>query len=92
MVTREIGKSGLKATVVGLGTWAAGGDNAWGGKDDKTAVQAIKAGIDGGINIIDTAPSYGFGHSECLVGEARNSVKLEQSDIKKMSADIEALS
>jgi len=67
---REIGKSGIKASVISLGTWAAGGDAFWGGRDDKNAIEAIKAGIDNGINLIDTAPAYGFGHSERLVGKA----------------------
>ena len=70
MVTREIGHSGIKATVIGLGTWAAGGDAAWGGRDDDMAVEAIKAAVDNGITLIDTAPAYGFGHSERLVGKA----------------------
>ncbi len=70
MIYREIGKSGMKASAVSLGTWAAGGDAAWGGKNDEMAIEAIKAGIDSSINLIDTAPSYGFGHSERLVGKA----------------------
>jgi methylglyoxal reductase len=70
MLYREIGKSGIKATVISLGTWAAGGDALWGGRDDDAAVEAIKAAIDSGINLIDTAPAYGFGHSERLVGKA----------------------
>ena len=70
MLYREIGKSGIKASVISLGTWAAGGDAFWGGRDDKNAIEAIKAGIDNGISLIDTAPAYGFGHSERLVGKA----------------------
>ncbi len=71
MFYREIGKTGMSASVVSLGTWAAGGDSAWGGiHDDATAIEAIIAGIDHGINLIDTAPAYGLGHSERLVGKA----------------------
>lgn len=78
MIYRELGNSGLKATVVSLGTWAVGGDTAWGGRDDDNAVEAIRAGIDSGINLIDTAPAYGFGHSEELVGRA---VKGRRSEV-----------
>jgi methylglyoxal reductase len=78
MIYREIGKSGLKASAVGLGTWAAGGDTAWGGRDDESAIEAINAAIESGINLIDTAPAYGLGHSEELVGKA---VKGRRSDL-----------
>lgn len=70
MIYREIGKSGIKASAISLGTWAAGGDSAWGERNDELAIEAIKTGIDSGINLIDTAPAYGFGHSEQLVGKA----------------------
>lgn len=67
---REIGQSGLLGSVVSLGTWAAGGDASWGGRDDRHAIEAIQAALDTGINWIDTAPAYGLGHSEQLVGQA----------------------
>ena len=71
MEKREIGKSGIMATAIGLGTWAAGGDSFWSEKtEDSKTVEAIRAAIDGGITLIDTAPRYGFGHSEELVGQA----------------------
>ncbi|MGI6031133.1 MAG: aldo/keto reductase [Eubacteriales bacterium] len=70
MKYREIGHSGIKTTVVGLGTWAAGGDACWGSQDDAITIRAIQEAIDRGINLIDTAPAYGFGHSERLVGKA----------------------
>lgn len=70
MIYREIGNSGIKAAAIALGTWAAGGDAAWGGRNDEMAVEAIRTAIDKGINLIDTAPAYGLGHSERLVGRA----------------------
>jgi methylglyoxal reductase len=70
MLYREIGKSGIKVTAISLGTWAAGGDSGWGGPNDEMAIKAIETAIDNGINLIDTAPAYGFGHSEQLVGKA----------------------
>ncbi|CAN7769948.1 aldo/keto reductase [Variovorax sp. LjRoot84] len=54
---------------VGLGTWAIGGW-MWGGTDDAQSIATIRAAVDSGINLIDTAPVYGFGHSEEIVGEA----------------------
>ncbi len=69
MRCRQIGKTGIKASVVGLGTWAIGGW-MWGGADDEKSIQAIQSALDNGINFIDTAPVYGFGHSEKVVGKA----------------------
>lgn len=67
--TRPLGSSGIQASVVALGTWAIGGW-MWGGTDDDAAIRAIHAAIYRGINFIDTAPIYGFGHSEQIVGRA----------------------
>jgi methylglyoxal reductase len=69
MKTRPLGSSGIQASVVAFGAWAVGGWR-WGGSDDKTSIAAISAGIDTGINFIDTAPAYGFGHGEEIVGKA----------------------
>src|SRR6202142_2691730 len=62
---------GIAAPVsrIGLGTWAIGGW-MWGGADDATSVATIRKAVDHGINLIDTAPVYGFGHSEEVVGKA----------------------
>jgi len=54
---------------VGLGTWAIGGW-MWGGADDALSIATIRNALDAGINLIDTAPVYGFGHSEQVVGKA----------------------
>jgi aryl-alcohol dehydrogenase-like predicted oxidoreductase len=59
----------LKATRIALGTWAIGGF-MWGGTDDAESIRTIHSAIDRGINLIDTAPVYGFGHSEEIVGKA----------------------
>ena len=69
MLMRPLGASGIEASAVALGTWAIGGW-MWGGTDEKDAVAAIQAAIDEGITLIDTAPIYGFGRSEELVGRA----------------------
>ncbi|UJR86723.1 aldo/keto reductase [Sandaracinus amylolyticus] len=59
----------IAASRIGLGTWAMGGYQ-WGGTDDDESVRTIHAALDLGINLIDTAPAYGFGHSEEVVGRA----------------------
>lgn len=59
----------IAASRVGLGTWAMGGFQ-WGGADDDESVRTIHAALDRGVNVIDTAPAYGFGHSEEVVGRA----------------------
>lgn len=63
----------MTITRVGLGTWAIGGGNwssAWGSQDDQQSIAAIHRALDLGINWIDTAPVYGLGHSEEIVGQA----------------------
>jgi methylglyoxal reductase len=69
MKYRTLGKSGIEASVVGFGAWAIGGW-MWGGTKRNDPQGAIRAAIDHGINLIDTAPMYGYGHSEELVGKA----------------------
>ncbi|WP_018098534.1 aldo/keto reductase [Sinorhizobium meliloti] len=66
---REIGRSGVAASAVGLGTWAIGGW-MWGGTDERESVAAIHASLDAGVTLIDTAPAYGLGRSEEIVGKA----------------------
>lgn len=69
MRTKPIGRSGIEASVVALGTWVMGGW-MWGGADEDESVAAVHAALDAGINFLDTAPIYGFGHSEIVVGRA----------------------
>jgi aryl-alcohol dehydrogenase-like predicted oxidoreductase len=54
---------------VAIGTWAIGGW-MWGGTDETESISTIRAALDHGINVIDTAPVYGFGRSEEIVGKA----------------------
>ena len=69
VLTRPIGRSGIEASVVGLGTWAIGGW-MWGGTDEQKSIAAIQASIDAGVSLIDTAPAYGMGLAETIVGKA----------------------
>lgn len=64
-----IADTSLTVSRIGLGTWAIGGW-MWGGADDDASVKTIHAAVDSGISLIDTAPAYGFGHSEEVVGRA----------------------
>ena len=73
MQTRKLGNSDLQITPLGVGAWAIGGGGmpfAWGPQDDGDSIGAIHAALDHGINWIDTAPIYGLGHSEDVVGRA----------------------
>jgi methylglyoxal reductase len=74
MKYRPLGKSGIQASVVGFGAWAIGGW-MWGGTKKNDPEGAIHAAIDHGINLIDTAPMYGYGHSEELVGAALKGIR-----------------
>ena len=73
MNLRKLGQSDLNITPIGIGAWAIGGGQwefAWGAQDEKESIGAIRAGLDLGINWIDTAAVYGLGRSETVVGRA----------------------
>jgi methylglyoxal reductase len=66
-----LGDSGLSSSVIGFGAWAIGGGTTWGGSsDDAQSIETIRAALDAGINLLDTAPAYGWGHSERLIARA----------------------
>jgi len=69
MLYRELGTSGIRASAVGFGAWAIGGW-MWGGTQEDDAIGAIHASLDLSVNLIDTAPIYGYGLSEEIVGKA----------------------
>jgi methylglyoxal reductase len=69
MRLRALGQSGIEASAIGLGTWAIGGW-MWGGTHEADAIDAIQASIDSGVTLIDTAPAYGLGRAEKIVGDA----------------------
>lgn len=73
MQTRQLGNTELKLSRIGLGTWAIGGGNwkfGWGPQNDDDSTRAIHRAVDLGVNWIDTAPAYGLGHCEEVVGRA----------------------
>lgn len=69
MEYRQLGNSNIKVTTLALGTWAFGGDRWWGKQKDLDSQETICRAIELGINFIDTAPIYGNGYSEKVVGE-----------------------
>jgi len=69
MKLADIPGTSLKLSPVAIGTWAIGGW-MWGGSDEAESIATIRAALEHGINIIDTAPVYGFGRSEEIVGKA----------------------
>lgn len=74
MIFRNIGNSGISASIVALGTWGISGWK-WGGADAGESIRAIRESVDRGVNLIDTAPIYGMGLAEELVGKAVKGVR-----------------
>jgi aryl-alcohol dehydrogenase-like predicted oxidoreductase len=75
--TRSLGAGGRQLSAVGVGTWALGGpstfdgrDAGWGEVDDAESSRTLHTAIDAGVTLIDTAPAYGAGHSELVIGQA----------------------
>lgn len=76
-----LGRSGLEITRVGFGAWAIGGGGwefGWGPQEDADSVAAIERALEQGVNWIDTAAAYGFGHSEQVVGRALAGMSADQ--------------
>lgn len=69
MQYRQLGNSNIEASVIGFGAWAIGGW-MWGGADENEARDAVAAALDAGITLLDTAPMYGYGRSEEIIGRA----------------------
>lgn len=80
MEYRQLGQTDVKASVITFGAWAIGGW-MWGGADRKDALAAINASLEAGVTSIDTAPAYGQGLSEEIVGEALKDVPRDKVQI-----------
>ena len=80
MQLKQLGNSKVKVTPIAFGAWAIGGW-MWGGAEEQSAIRAIRASYDAGITTIDTAPVYGFGKSEELVGRAMEGIRRDQYQI-----------
>jgi aryl-alcohol dehydrogenase-like predicted oxidoreductase len=78
MNKRKLGWTDLELSIIGFGTWAAGGSGwkfSWGHQDDEMTIKTIHKAIDMGINWIDTAPVYGLGHAEEVVAKAIKGIR-----------------
>src|ERR1700719_2352122 len=84
----NIPRTQLKVSRVALGTWAMGGW-MWGGTDQRESVATIHAALDQGVNLIDTAPVYGFGVSEEIVGKAIGTSELRAHAIISTKVGVE---
>lgn len=80
MEFKTLGKSDVKVTPIAFGAWAIGGW-MWGGAEENAALRAIRASYDHGITTIDTAPVYGFGRSEELVGRGMQGISRDKYQI-----------
>ncbi|MDR2348308.1 MAG: aldo/keto reductase [Bifidobacteriaceae bacterium] len=65
----QFGRTGLELSKVAIGTWGIGGAG-WGGQDEQDSAEAINAMLDAGVNLLDTAPVYGYGLAEEVIGRA----------------------
>ena len=81
MEYRFLPKSDIKVSALTYGAFAIGGW-FWGGADESDALRAIATAIDNGVTTIDTAPVYGMGHSETIVG---NAVKGKRTDVQLLT-------
>jgi aryl-alcohol dehydrogenase-like predicted oxidoreductase len=70
MERRAFGGTGLMVSAVGFGSWPMSGGDRYGAIEDEEAIRAIRRAVDAGIDCVDTAPAYGFGHAEEVVGRA----------------------
>lgn len=105
MKYKRLGLTDLKISTIGLGTWAIGGGNwvySWGKQDDKDSINTIARAFELGINWIDTAPAYGLGHSEEIIGRAMKELGAQPiistkcglvwNDQKKISPQLDKMS
>ena len=86
--TTQLGQTGLEITRVGFGAWAIGGGGwelGWGPQQDEQSIAAIQRAVELGVNWIDTAAAYGFGHSEEIVGRALAGVEVRPYVFTKAS-------
>jgi aryl-alcohol dehydrogenase-like predicted oxidoreductase len=80
MELKKLGNSDVKISPIAFGAWAIGGW-MWGGAEESMAIRAIQASFDAGMTTIDTAPVYGFGKSEILVGKAMTGIRRDRYQI-----------
>lgn len=85
---RKINHLGISVSPISLGTWAFGGGSWWGPQDDLDSIEAIEAAIKGNVTLIDTAPVYGRGRSEKIIGNFLRKRKLREKIILATKAGL----
>jgi len=80
MNRRALGSTGITVGEIGIGTWELSGD-VWGRKDDAVSLTAVRAGLEAGANLIDTAADYGQGHVESLIGGMLGDGSVRREDV-----------
>jgi len=91
MKYRKLGNTDLEVPAVSLGTWVFGGD-CWGEADDAESVKVVEEALANGLNMIDTAPVYGNGHSESVIGRAIKGKKGEVTIATKCGLEVKGTS
>jgi len=91
MQYRQLGDTGIEVSIITLGCWSLIGDDNWGQQSKNDSLAAIDTALEAGINFVDTAPIYGNGESEVLLGEAlqgrRDSVVIADKVLGTLSRD-----
>ncbi|MBT3591679.1 MAG: aldo/keto reductase, partial [Candidatus Nitrosopelagicus sp.] len=78
MKYKKLGKSGIKVSEIGFGAWQLGNEKSWSAMTDKEAIKLVHTALDLGVNFFDTAPNYGMGSSERLLGAAFNNTSRDK--------------
>jgi aryl-alcohol dehydrogenase-like predicted oxidoreductase len=89
MKTRKLGSTGLYVSEISFGAWQLGNDDSWERTDEGTAKKLVHSAIDAGMNLFDTAPNYGGGESERLLGEALVGLRGEVVLVSKFGHRVE---
>ena len=84
---RRLGTSGLEVSVIAFGAWQIGDSRYWGAAEDADGIRAVHAAIDAGVNLFDTAESYGQGESERALGKALGARRGQVFVATKVSAE-----
>ena len=87
MEYRELGRTGIRVSSIGLGCWVFAGDATWGPQEDSASFATVAAALDAGINLFDTAEGYGNGRSEEVLGKALAGRRQEAVLASKVSSD-----
>lgn len=83
----QLGETGIQVSAIALGTWAFSGDSTWGPQAEQDSIDTVHAALDRGINFLDTAPLYGDGIAETIIGKALKQKPCEVAIATKAGPD-----